>query len=191
MSVNPAAVMRREGEAIWEVAKRLDGTNELEEALELLASARLVVVSGTGKSGDIARKIAGTMTSTGTRAIFLDPTRAMHGDLGLIDDETVVVCLSRSGECLETVVYAGHIQNTSRAKGLVALTTPGSALARHATIVLDCSLDYEADVEGLVPTCSTAAALALGDGIAMALRARRGHTANDFRTTHPLGALPG
>ncbi|MCC7326672.1 MAG: KpsF/GutQ family sugar-phosphate isomerase [Burkholderiales bacterium] len=147
-----------------------------------------VVVSGVGKSGHIARKLAATLASTGTPAFFVHPTEASHGDLGMIAPGDVVIMLSRSGETDELLTLTPHLKREG-AK-LVALTgNPGSSLAQAADVHLDAAVDTEACPLGLAPTASTTAALALGDALALALLDARGFSAEDFARSHPGGTL--
>ncbi len=158
-------------------------------AVSLLAAAEgRVVVSGMGKSGHIARKIAATFASTGTPALFVHPAEASHGDLGMVVPGDAVLALSNSGETAE---LADLIDHTHRfGLPLIAITgQPGSTLARAATVLLALPAAREAGVLGLAPTTSTTMQLALGDALAVALIARRGFGAADFRTFHPGGRL--
>jgi arabinose-5-phosphate isomerase len=153
----------------------------------LNASGR-VIVSGVGKSGIVGRKIAATLTSTGTPAIFLHPVDALHGDLGIVGPDDVALLLSKSGESEE---LRGLLECLGRfGVTIVALTgNPESALARQARIVLDCAVEEEACPHDLAPTCSTTAALALGDALAVTLLLQRGFRQQDFARFHPAGAL--
>jgi arabinose-5-phosphate isomerase len=153
----------------------------------LNASGR-VIVSGVGKSGIVGRKIAATLTSTGTPAIFLHPVDALHGDLGIVGPDDVALLLSKSGESEE---LRGLLECLGRfGVTIVALTgNPESALARQARIVLDCAVEEEACPHDLAPTCSTTAALALGDALAVTLLLQRGFRQQDFARFHPGGAL--
>lgn len=147
-----------------------------------------VVVCGIGKSGHIGRKLAATLASTGTPAFFVHPTEALHGDLGMITAEDVVVMLSNSGETDELVALLPHVKREGAA--IVALTgSEGSSLAQAADIHLDAAVDAEACPLGLAPTASTTAALALGDALALALLDARGFSAEDFARSHPGGSL--
>lgn len=159
------------------------------EAIERLASASgRVVVSGMGKSGLVGRKIAATLASTGTPALFVHPAEASHGDLGMIVRGDAVLALSNSGETAELADLVGHARRF--ALPLVAITgRPDSALARAADTALILPKVAEACPTGLTPTTSTTMQLALGDAIAVALLTRRGFTAADFRSIHPGGRL--
>jgi arabinose-5-phosphate isomerase len=180
-------VLRMEAAAVDALAERLDG--RFLEAVEVVFAARgRVIVSGIGKSGIVGRKIASTLTSTGTPAVFLHPVEALHGDLGLVGPEDVALLLSKSGESDE---LHGLIEFLGRAGvRTVALTgRPSSTLGRQSAVVLDCSVEEEACPHDLAPTCSTTAALALGDALAVALLLRRGFGRDDFARLHPAGAL--
>jgi len=181
------AVLRIEAEAIRSLAERLD--ERFMAALELLASCQgRVIVTGMGKSGIIARKIAATLSSTGTAAHFLHPAEAVHGDLGVIQQDDLLVALSQSGETLEIL----RLLETLKRLGsrLIAITgEPSSALGQAADVTLDCRVDGEACPMNLVPTASTTAALALGDALAMTLLVKKGFREEDFASLHPGGHL--
>jgi arabinose-5-phosphate isomerase len=147
-----------------------------------------VVVTGIGKSGHVGRKLAATLASTGTPAFFVHPAEASHGDLGMISAADVVIALSNSGEVAEVNLLLTPIKRTG-AK-LIAITgNENSTLAKEADIALDAHVNEEACPLGLAPTASTAAAMALGDALAMALLEARGFTAEDFARSHPGGSL--
>ena len=147
-----------------------------------------VVVSGIGKSGHIARKLAATLASTGTPAFFVHPAEARHGDLGMITPDDVVLMLSNSGETDELVLLTPHLKRQGAA--LIALTgNEQSSLAQSADVHLDAAVDAEACPLGLAPTASTTAALALGDALALALLDARGFSVEDFARAHPGGSL--
>jgi arabinose-5-phosphate isomerase len=147
-----------------------------------------VVVSGIGKSGHIARKLAATLASTGTPAFFVHAAEASHGDLGMIAPDDVVVMLSNSGETDELTLLTPHVKR--QGARLIAITgNERSALAQAADVHLDAAVDGEAGPLGLAPTASTTAALALGDALALALLDARGFSAEDFARAHPGGAL--
>jgi arabinose-5-phosphate isomerase len=147
-----------------------------------------VVVSGMGKSGHIAGKIAATLASTGTPAFFVHPAEASHGDLGMITGQDVVIVLSNSGESSELVSIVPLIKR--RGARLIAVTgNAKSTLAQQADIHLDARVDQEACPHNLAPTASTTASLALGDALAVAALYARGFTAEDFARTHPGGSL--
>lgn len=182
------ALLRMEADAIAQTATRLDRA-EVERAIALLAACRgKVVLVGLGKSGIIAHKIAATMTSTGTGAIYLHPSDALHGGLGIVAAEDVVIALSNSGETDEVIAMLPFLKQ--RGVALIALVgNLDSTLARRADIVLDASVDQEACPLNLAPTTSTTVALALGDALAMTLMQMRGLTPDDFAVNHPAGRL--
>ena len=159
------------------------------EAVAMMLGARgRVVVMGMGKSGHVGRKIAATLASTGTPAMFVHPAEASHGDLGMIKDVDVVLAISNSGESEELTSILPVLKRQS--VPLVAMTgRRGSTLARHADAVLDSGVDKEACPLNLAPTASTTAQLALGDALAVALLDARGFKAEDFARSHPGGAL--
>jgi arabinose-5-phosphate isomerase len=180
-------VLETEAAAILALVGRLDG--RFDRAVDLLRHCRgRVIVTGMGKSGIICRKIAATFTSTGTAAFFLHPAEAIHGDLGVIQADDVVVALSYSGETDEIL----HLLETIRRLGakLVAITgCPASTLAQAADVALDCSVTEEACPMNLVPTASTTAALAIGDALAMTLLVEKGFRQEDFASLHPGGKI--
>ncbi|QDX80720.1 arabinose-5-phosphate isomerase [Denitratisoma sp. DHT3] len=180
-------VLGIEAEAIQALAARLDGA--FVEAVRLILSCHgRVIVSGIGKSGHIARKIAATMASTGTPAYFVHAAEAVHGDLGMITREDVLIALSNSGENDELLTVVPLIKR--QGGRLIAITgNPASALAREADVHLDGGVREEACPLNLAPTASTTAVLALGDALAVALLDARGFGADDFARSHPGGAL--
>jgi arabinose-5-phosphate isomerase len=180
-------VLGIEARAVNELAKRLD--HGFVEAVRIvLACKGRVVVSGMGKSGHIARKLASTLASTGTPAFFVHPAEASHGDLGMITRDDVLIGLSNSGESAELLVIVPVVKREG-AK-LIAMTgNPASALAREADVHLDAAVPEEACPLGLAPTASTTAALALGDALAVALLEARGFREEDFARSHPGGSL--
>ena len=194
-------VVRIEAEALRALADRLAGpmAGDFERAVELLyCCAGRIVVTGMGKSGLIARKIAATLTSTGSPALFLHPAEALHGDLGMVVRGDVVVALSASGETdeilqlLATVKRLGVPLITMTCDDLHSLPEGPrsmSTLAQAADIALDCSVAHEACSLGLAPTASTTSMLALGDALAVALSQRRGFKEEDFANLHPGGKL--
>ena len=180
-------VLKTEADAILGLMDRLDG--DFERAVQLLFDCGgRVVVTGMGKSGIICRKIAATLSSTGTSAVFLHPAEAIHGDLGMVRDGDVVLALSHSGETEELVRLLESIKRIGAR--LIALTgQPASTLARAADVTLNCGIAEEACPMNLVPTASTTAALALGDALAMTLLVRKGFREEDFASLHPGGKL--
>jgi arabinose-5-phosphate isomerase len=180
-------VLRTEAQAITGLVERIDASFAYAVDL-LLASRGRVVVSGIGKSGHIARKIAATFASTGTAAFFVHPAEASHGDLGMITADDVLVAFSNSGETAEILAIVPAVKRLG-AK-LVALTgNPDSTLARLADVHLDTHVEREACPMGLAPTASTTAQLAMGDALAVALLDARGFGPEDFALSHPGGAL--
>lgn len=179
--------LRIEAQAVTAVALRLDAS--FAQAIELvLGIPGRVVVMGMGKSGHIGRKIAATLASTGTPAMFVHPAEASHGDLGMITSADVVLGISNSGESEELTAILPLIKRMG--VPLLAITgRPDSTLGRHANVVLDASVDKEACPHNLAPTASTTAQLALGDALAVALLDARGFKADDFARSHPGGAL--
>jgi arabinose-5-phosphate isomerase len=180
-------VVRMEAQAVAALEDRIgDAFAGAVEAI--LAAPGRVIVAGIGKSGIIGRKIASTLTSTGTPATFLHPVEALHGDLGIVGSGDVAILLSKSGQSEELrglMEYLGRM-------GVRTVAVTGrvdSALARHAEFVLDCSVAEEACPHDLAPTSSTTAALAMGDALAVALLLRRGFGREDFARFHPGGAL--
>jgi len=180
-------VIRIEAEALLALADAING--EFEKAVKLiLASRGRVVVTGMGKSGLIGQKIASTMASTGTPALFLHPAEGIHGDLGMIMKGDVVIAISNSGETEEVVRILPIIMRLGAS--LVAMTgNPASTLAKAGDVFLDISVKEEACPLGLAPTASTTATLAMGDALAVALLIQRGFNAEDFALFHPGGAL--
>ena len=180
-------VLDIESRAVAMLSQRLD--HSFARALELLLACRgRVVVSGIGKSGHIAGKIASTLASTGTPAFFVHPAEASHGDLGMITDDDVVLALSNSGESPELLAIVPYLKR--RGIKLITMTgKPKSTLAREANVHLDASVEKEACPLNLAPTASTTAALALGDALAISLLEARGFSEEDFARTHPGGAL--
>ena len=180
-------VLQTEAQAIAALVDRLDA--RFETAVQLLLECRgRVIVTGMGKSGIICRKLAATLSSTGTAAFFLHPAEATHGDLGVIQSDDVVVALSNSGETEELLRVLDAIKRLGAR--LVALTgAMDSTLARAADVALDCSVSEEACPLNLVPTASTTAQLAMGDALAMTLLQAKGFQQHDFATLHPSGKL--
>jgi arabinose-5-phosphate isomerase len=180
-------VLETEAAAILALVERLD--ERFDAAVQLLRQCKgRVILTGLGKSGTICRKIAATLTSTGTASFFLHPAEAIHGDLGVIQSDDVVIALSYSGETAELL----HLLETIRRLGakLVAITgDPKSSLTLAADVALDCSVAEEACPMNLVPTASTTAALAIGDALAMTLLVEKGFRQEDFANLHPGGKL--
>ena len=193
-------VVRLEAEALRALADRISGpmAEDFQKAVELLnGCAGRVVVTGMGKSGIVARKVAATLNSTGTPALFLHPAEALHGDLGNVVRGDVVIALSASGETAEILQLLATIKRlgipliTMTCDDLYAAPDPRtrSTLAQAADIALDCSVAKEACSLGLAPTASTTTMLALGDALAVALSVHRGFREEDFANLHPGGKL--
>ena len=180
-------VLRIEADAVLALAERIDGA--FLQALSLILNCHgRVIVSGIGKSGHIARKIASTLASTGTPAYFVHPAEASHGDLGMITREDVLIALSNSGESAELLTIVPFIKR--QGAKLISITgKPESTLAREADAHLDAGVAQEACPLNLAPTASTTAALAMGDALAVALLDARGFGAEDFARSHPGGSL--
>src|SRR5437660_2325418 len=180
-------VLALEAAAIRGVAARV--VPPLAAGVWLLAAATgRIIVSGVGKSGLIARKIAATFTSTGTPASFLHPVDSLHGDLGIVGRNDVAILLSKSGTSDELFGLVNQLKRLG--VPIIALTgDPDSVLARHATVVLDAGVAEEACPETLAPTASTTVALALGDALAVTLLEVKGVRREDFAALHPAGAL--
>ncbi|HEX8852766.1 MAG TPA: KpsF/GutQ family sugar-phosphate isomerase [Pyrinomonadaceae bacterium] len=183
-----AELLRMEADALACTAARL-GREEVERAVELLAACRgKVVTVGVGKSGNIAQKMAATLTSTGTVAVYLHPSDALHGGMGIVTAGDVVVVLSNSGETAEIVELLPYLQH--RGVPLVAIVgDTRSTLARRSTVALDASVDKEACPLNLAPTTSTTVAMAIGDALAMTLMRVKRLTPEDFALNHPGGRL--
>lgn len=189
MAVTDTAVrvLRDEAAAILALVDQLD--SGFEEAVQLIENSRgRVVLTGMGKSGHIARKIAATMASTGTPAFFLHPAEGIHGDLGMVTADDVVVAYSNSGETAEVLNILPSLKRIG-AKLIAVVGRTESTLARNADAVLNAGVAKEADSLGLAPTSSTTAALALGDALAVTLMERNHFTADNFAVFHPGGAL--
>ncbi len=180
-------VLEIEASAVSALIPRLDGT--FTQACKLVLACRgRVVVTGMGKSGHVANKIAATLASTGTPAFFVHPGEASHGDLGMITGEDLVLALSNSGETNELITILPLIKRLG--VKLIALTgKPDSTLAKTADVHLDVSVAREACPLNLAPTASTTAALAMGDALAVTLLEARGFTEEDFARSHPGGSL--
>jgi len=181
-------VLKIEADAVRALVERVD--ERFAAAVKLIVGSRgRVLVSGVGKSGHIARKIASTLSSTGTAAYFVHAAEASHGDLGMIESGDVLIAISYSGASAELLEILPQVKR--RGAKLIAMTSNAdSALAREADVVLDVKVDKEACPHNLAPTASTTASLALGDALALALLDARGFSAADFAHMHPRGALP-
>lgn len=175
-----------EGRAVLAAAGRVGAS--FEDAIDLLATAGRVIVTGIGKSGAIAQKMAATFTSTGTPASWIHPVESLHGDLGLVSRDTVAIILSKSGETEELF---GMVAALARLEvPMIAITGAArSTLGRAARVVLDAAVGEEACPHDLAPTTSTTVALAIGDALAVALLERKGFGRDDFAALHPGGRL--
>ena len=180
-------VLRLEAAAVAALEERLDA--DFVGACELLLNCSgRIVVSGMGKSGIIAKKIAATLASTGSPALFLHPAEGSHGDLGMLTRQDCLLALSNSGETAELLAILPVVKRL--AVPLLAMTgNPQSTLARTAAVHLNCSVAREACPLNLAPTASTTASLAMGDALAMAILQARGFSADDFALSHPGGSL--
>jgi arabinose-5-phosphate isomerase len=180
-------VLETEANAILKALGKIN--RQFEKAVDILFQCRgQVVVTGMGKSGLIGRKIAATMTSIGSPALFLHPAEAIHGDIGIIHPQDVVIALSTSGETEEVIRLLNYIKRLDIR--LIALVgNPDSTLARQSDVFIDCSVEKEACPIGLVPSASSTLTLAVGDALSIALMEKRGFSEEDFRDLHPGGAL--
>ncbi|HEV2418379.1 MAG TPA: KpsF/GutQ family sugar-phosphate isomerase [Terriglobia bacterium] len=180
-------VLETEARALAQLAGRLD--HQFERAVDLIFSCQgRVIVAGMGKSGIIGQKISATLSSTGTPSYFLHPAEALHGDLGRLVPNDVLLALSYSGETVELLRLLDSVKRLSIP--LITLTgNPASALAQASDAVIDASVPEEACPLGLAPTASTTAMLALGDALAMALLEKRGFSEEEYANLHPAGGL--
>ncbi|HJP85527.1 MAG TPA: KpsF/GutQ family sugar-phosphate isomerase [Gemmatimonadaceae bacterium] len=180
-------VLRMETDALAEAERRIG--DQFAKAVESIArSDGRVIVSGVGKSGLIGRKIAATLTSTGTPATFLHPADSVHGDLGIVGESDVAILISKSGESAEVLGLLDHLKRL----GVYTIALTGeakSSLARHSDVSLDAWVKEEACPHDLAPTTSTTVALALGDALAIALLEEKGFDADDFAKIHPGGSI--
>jgi len=180
-------VIRIEAGAVADLASRIG--EEFARAVDLIRACRgRVIVTGVGKSGIVARKIVATLNSTGTPSVFLHPTDAVHGDLGLVREGDVVICISKSGSTSEINLLLPMFRRLD-VPIIALLGNRSSLLAREATVVLDASVKEEACPYDLAPTSSTTAALVLGDALAIALLHRKEFTREEFARYHPGGTL--
>ena len=181
-------ILEIEAAAIKRAAQSLR-SDDISRALELLLGCRgKVIVTGVGKSGVIAQKIAQTLTSTGTAAFFIHPSDALHGGLGVISGDDVVIALSNSGETDELLAIMPSIRSR-RCKVIAIVGNKDSTLGQHAEVALDASVEKEACPLNLAPTASTTLALAIGDALALVLMEAKGLTSEDFAVNHPAGRL--
>ncbi|MGI8812990.1 MAG: KpsF/GutQ family sugar-phosphate isomerase [Pyrinomonadaceae bacterium] len=183
-----AEILRHEARAIERAADNLDRA-QVERAMDLVRGCNgKIIVTGVGKSGVIAQKIAQTLTSTGTVGIFVHPSDALHGSLGVVSQGDVIIALSNSGETDEILALMPTL--AARATPVIAIVgNMESSLARRSQVVLDASVDKEACPLNLAPTTSTTVALAIGDAIALTMMEAKGLTAEDFASNHPAGRL--
>ncbi len=181
-------VLKLESAAIDRAAANLNA-DDIDRILEILTSCRgKVIVAGVGKSGAIAEKIAQTLTSTGTVAIFVHPSDAIHGGLGVIEQNDVVIAVSNSGETDEILTILPYLKQ--RCSAIIAIVgNVNSTVARNADAALDASVDKEACPLNLAPTASTTVALAIGDAVAIVLMEAKGLSVEDFAANHPAGQL--
>jgi arabinose-5-phosphate isomerase len=181
-------LLRVESDAIAKAAARMKA-DDVERALAILTNCKgKVILLGVGKSGIIAQKIAATMTSSGTASVYLHPSDALHGGLGIVSSEDAVIMLSNSGETDELLELLPYLKR--RKVPLLAIVgNVKSTIAKRADAVVDASVDHEACPLNLAPTTSTTVALAIGDALAMTLMRARGLTENDFASNHPAGQL--
>ncbi|NOZ63180.1 MAG: KpsF/GutQ family sugar-phosphate isomerase [Calditrichaeota bacterium] len=180
-------VIRKEADAVLALQDRID--EEFARAVDLIVKCHgRVIITGMGKSGIVGRKIAATLTSTGTSAFFLHPAEGMHGDIGIVHKDDVVICISKSGNTHELF----QIVPILKRMGVKIISITGnrrSRLAERSDVILDASVSEEACSNNLAPTSSSTAALVMGDALAVALLERRGFKAEDFALLHPGGSL--
>ena len=187
MLENARNVLKMEAEAILELVPRING--QFTAAVEMiLACPGRTVITGMGKSGIIGRKMAATLASTGTPSFYLHPAEGIHGDLGMVTADDVVIALSNSGETGEVLHILPSLRRIG-AKVIAMVGNPNSSLGKNADVVLDVGVSKEACPLGLAPTSSTTAALAFGDALAVALLSKRKFTADQFAVFHPGGSL--
>ena len=181
------AVLRLEAESILNLTKKIDG--DFDRMVEVICNTSgRVIISGIGKSGLIGRKIVATLSSTGTNAMFLHPVEAMHGDLGMVSEKDVFIAISNSGETGELNLLLPSIKEMGCT--MIAFTgNPQSTMASFCSLVIDTGVEKEACPLGLAPTCSTTAQLAMGDALAVVLIDKKHFGKNDFKRSHPGGAL--
>lgn len=187
MLENARNVLKMEADAILELIPRING--QFTAAVEMiLACPGRTVITGMGKSGIIGRKMAATLASTGTPSFYLHPAEGIHGDLGMVTADDVVIALSNSGETGEVLHILPSLRRIG-AKIIAMVGNPNSSLGKNADVVLDVGVSKEACPLGLAPTSSTTAALAFGDALAVALLSKRKFTADQFAVFHPGGSL--
>jgi len=180
-------VLATEAKAIDNAITRID--HEFERAVNTLYNARgRIVITGMGKSGLIGKKISATLTSTGTPSVFLHPSEALHGDIGIILNDDVIMAISTSGETFEVIRLLDFIKRIG-VKLISLVGNPNSTLARESDVFINCGVEKEACPIGLVPSTSTTLALAVGDAISIALMEKKGFSEEDFRFYHPGGSI--
>lgn len=180
-------VLEIEAKAIQTTIARID--KSFEKAVNILFKTKgRIVTTGMGKSGLIARKISATLTSTGTPSVFLHPSEALHGDIGIINSDDAVLALSSSGETFEVLRLLDYIKRIG-VKLISLVGNTQSTLARESDVYIDCSVEKEACPIGLVPSASTTLTLAVGDAISIALMEKKGFGEENFRFYHPGGAI--
>ena len=180
-------VLATEAKAIDNAITRID--HEFERAVNTLFNARgRIVITGMGKSGLIGKKISATLTSTGTPSVFLHPSEALHGDIGIILNDDVIMAISTSGETFEVIRLLDFIKRIG-VKLISLVGNPNSTLARESDVFINCGVEKEACPIGLVPSTSTTLALAVGDAISIALMEKKGFSEEDFRFYHPGGSI--
>jgi arabinose-5-phosphate isomerase len=189
VSQQMAAVMNLEATQLATAAARIADDGRCESALRLMLQCQgRILLTGMGKMGFVARKTAATLCSTGAPAIYLHPAEAIHGDLGIVTSDDVLIAMSNSGQTVEVLQIVEFMQRHN--VPVIALTgNTKSALAIHSNVVIDCHVDREADGDSLTPTCSTTVTLATGDALAVALMTARGLTPEQFAIFHPGGSL--
>lgn len=180
-------VLKIEADAVSAMAERLD--SHFESAVDIISRSRgRVVVTGIGKSGLVGKKVAATLSSTGTPAFFLHPAEASHGDIGMVTSDDIIIVVSNSGETEELIRLIPVLKRFN--VGMISMTgNHNSTLSKAADVTLDVSVKEEACPLGIVPTASTTAALAMGDAVAVALLVKRGLKKEDFALFHPGGNL--
>lgn len=182
-----ARALREEGEAILQLSQQLSG--EFETAVDWMLNCKgRVITCGIGKSGHIARKTAGTLSSTGTVSLFLHAAEAVHGDLGMVTADDILLMYSHSGETDELIRLFPTL-NAQNTRSILITGRPASSAGRMASLVLDTQVEHEACPNNLAPTTSTTAMLALSDALAIAVMELRGFGKEDFARFHPAGAL--
>lgn len=180
-------VLKTEADAVYGLIKKID--RKFEQAVEIIYSSKgRVVITGMGKSGLVAKKLAATLASTGTPALFLHPAEASHGDLGMVTSDDVIIAISNSGETEEVLGLMPFLKRFN-VRIIALIGKKKSTLSKIADVALDVSVKEEACPIGVVPTASTTAAMAMGDALAVALLLKRGFKEEDFAVFHPRGSI--